>query len=83
MVIKTSCIYPPIPIRSYDWMAWVDGREEDTWLQGYGATEAQAIAELRERIEEAGEEAPEQCDCVFRGDIADVSECGLHGGEAR
>ena len=52
MEIRTSHIYPPIPIRSYDWMAWVDGREEDTTLQGYGATEAQAIAELQERIEE-------------------------------
>ena len=53
MDIRTSCICPSIPIRSYDWMAWVDGREENTWLQGYGATEEQAIAELRERIEEA------------------------------
>ena len=53
MQIKTSHIYPPIPIRSYDWMAYVDGHEEDTWLQGYGATEAQAIAELQERIEES------------------------------
>jgi hypothetical protein len=52
MVIRTSHIHPPIPIRSYDWMAWVDGREENTSLQGYGPTEEQAIAELRERIEE-------------------------------
>ena len=54
MDIRTAHIYPAIPIRSYDWMAWVDGREEDTWLQGYGRTEVEAIAELQERIEEEG-----------------------------
>jgi hypothetical protein len=51
-MIKTAYIYPPIPSRNFDWQAWIDGREENSWLQGYGPTEEAAIAELKERIEE-------------------------------
>jgi len=52
MTIKTSFVYPPIPSRDSDWMAYLDGHEENTRLQGWGRTEAEAIAELKERIEE-------------------------------
>jgi hypothetical protein len=27
--IRTDCICPPIPIRSFDWIAYIDGREEN------------------------------------------------------
>jgi hypothetical protein len=49
--IRTGYYPPPIPIRNFDWSAWVDGREE--WLTGRGPTEEAAIADLKEQIEEA------------------------------
>jgi hypothetical protein len=40
MKICTSYDYPPIPVRSADWCAWVDGTEEDA-LCGRGETRPQ------------------------------------------
>lgn len=51
MTIKTDFVYPPIPIRTCDWLAYVDGNEETDFA--YGATEAEAIANLRESLEVA------------------------------
>lgn len=48
--IVTSHIYPPIPIRDYDWCAYYDGEEEGDC--GYGATEAEAIRDLKDNYEE-------------------------------
>lgn len=48
MTIRTECIYPPIPIRTNDWLAWVDGDEET--LYAYGATEMEAITNLLEVV---------------------------------
>lgn len=48
--IRTSEIRPPIPILSMDWVAWIDGREQDG-PTGYGKTEAEAIADLKENLE--------------------------------
>ena len=50
MKIKTECHWPPIPIRSFDWSA-VD---DDTYNGpgspcGWGATEAEAIADFKEQ----------------------------------
>lgn len=53
MVIKTNFDYPPIPTRSHDWSAWVDGREE--WKVGHGQTELAAILNLHEQLVDAGE----------------------------
>jgi hypothetical protein len=66
--IMTAFEHPPIPVRDFDWSAWIDGREE--WLTGRGRTEAAAIADLREQIEEADEaqDAPAPKPAV--------SECG-------
>jgi hypothetical protein len=50
-VIKTQFTYPPIPSRAYDWSAWVDGQEEHG-PYGHGATEADAINDLRDQLEE-------------------------------
>ena len=45
--IITSHVYPPIPIRNFDWCAYVDGDEESE-RYGYGETEQEAIdGELR------------------------------------
>lgn len=46
--IKTEHVYPPIPIRSFDWCAWFDGMDEETRGHGWGKTEAEAIADLKE-----------------------------------
>ena len=55
-VVKTDHIYPPIPIRDNDWLAYFDGEEEDG-PQGWGKTEAEAICDLVDNYElEADEE---------------------------
>jgi len=61
--IRTSYDPKPIPFRGADWTAVTDDYdaswegEEDGWVSnhpiGYGATEAEAIADLMEQIEEA------------------------------
>lgn len=45
--IVTKHICPPIPMRQYDWCAHYDG-EEEAGDYGYGATEAEAIADFEE-----------------------------------
>ncbi len=50
--IITDHVYPPIPDRSCDWCAWVDGADEETRQQGWGSTEAEAIADLKEKLED-------------------------------
>jgi hypothetical protein len=47
--IKTEYRPKPIPTDLFDWIAWYDGREESGC--GYGRTEAEAIDDLRERID--------------------------------
>lgn len=51
--IVTSHQYPPIPIRSYDWLAYFEGDEEGP--QGWGPTEEAAIADLIENYDEPEE----------------------------
>lgn len=48
--IKTEFVYPPIPIRSQDWIAYFDGREEEG-PYGSGETEQAAIEDLIENWE--------------------------------
>lgn len=59
--VVTQFVYPPIPDRSHDWLAYLDGREEDTRFYGFGATESEARRELAAAIgaweEERGERA--------------------------
>lgn len=61
--IVTVNVYPPIPIRRFDWCAHYDGREE--WPSGWGATEAEAIADLTDNYECGGptEEKPDRPYC--------------------
>lgn len=49
--IITEHVYPPIPDRRFDWSAVTDGYEGGDPI-GYGRTEAEAIADLREQLEE-------------------------------
>ena len=41
----------PMPIRNFDWSAVTSNYEEGDPI-GFGATEAEAIADLREQLEE-------------------------------
>ena len=51
MQIRTEYIYPPIPIRSFDWCAYDDDLGADCSPVGYGATEQEAIDDLMEQID--------------------------------
>lgn len=44
MTIVTSHLFPPIPDRSHDWVAYFDGEEEG--LNGFGRTELNAVTDL-------------------------------------
>lgn len=52
--IVTSHIYPPIPIRDYDWCAYFDDVGADCSPYGYGRTEAEAKQDL---LDNYGEES--------------------------
>jgi len=47
--IVTAFVYPPIPIRNMDWCATTDDYEPGCPM-GNGATEAEAIADLKEQL---------------------------------
>lgn len=47
--IITDHIYPPIPIRDFDWMAY-HGGEEERGEYGYGRTEGEAIVDLTDNF---------------------------------
>ena len=53
--IITTFVYPPIPVRTSDWCAYFDGDEpsdDGHMKQGWGRTEAEAIADLKEQYDE-------------------------------
>jgi hypothetical protein len=56
MKIRTSYGAEPIPIRAFDWSAvddnTYDGAEDSHCPIGYGATERDAIDDLKRQIEE-------------------------------
>lgn len=49
--IITQHVFPPIPVRSSDWLAYQDGWEDG--LKGWGTTEDEAIADLKQQIDDA------------------------------
>lgn len=57
MNIRTQHVYPPIPIRTMDWCAFdedtYDGAEDSHPIVGWGATEAEAVADLKQLMEDA------------------------------
>ena len=63
--IKTQYVNPPIPSRSFDWMAWddntYDGAPDSITRNqiGHGQTEQAAIADLMEHFEQH----ENGCDC--------------------
>ena len=64
MKIVTHHVYPPIPIRRFDWSATTDDYdasfEDGEWRSsspvGYGATEAEAVADLMQILADTAEE---------------------------
>lgn len=50
--IVTHYAPPPIPVRGFDWCAWCFGEDEETRVQGWGASASEAISDLLEQIEE-------------------------------
>ncbi len=57
MKIKTTYVFPPIPLRCFDWSAidddTYDGAEDSHCPIGHGATEQEAIDDLMRQIEES------------------------------
>jgi hypothetical protein len=54
MKIRTKLIYPPIPIRQFDWSAVDDSTYDGPGCPiGTGTTEQEAIADLLQQIEES------------------------------
>lgn len=45
--IVTTFVYPPIPIRINDWSAHYEGEEDERMDMGWGATEQEAIDDLK------------------------------------
>lgn len=50
--IQTSHEFPPIPDRRFDWVAF---RDPEAGPRGYGRTEAEAVADLREQEDDPDE----------------------------
>lgn len=49
--IVTNYDFPPIPFRTMDWCAYFDG-EEELGGYGYGRTEAEAIADFINNLDD-------------------------------
>lgn len=60
LLIKTDFVYPPIPIRSFDYMAYddltYDPDPECRSVVGWGATEEEAVRDLINLIEDEEED---------------------------
>lgn len=57
--IITEHVYPPIPLRQFDWCAYPEGYEPTDsdgvgggGPVGWGRTEAEAIADYRQQVED-------------------------------
>ncbi len=46
MKIVTTHVYPPIPIRQFDWQAHYDSEADEQMNCGHGRTEAEAVVDL-------------------------------------
>ena len=71
--IVTYHAYPPIPVRTFDWLAYYDG-DEEAGQYGHGPTEEAAIADFIENCQE---------DCDLRLDgpakAAQAARCSCRG----
>lgn len=51
----TANIFPPIPIRDWDWCCYRDGDDELSHTYGWGRTEQEALADWRRLQQETHE----------------------------
>lgn len=54
MKVRTTNIFPPIPLRQFDWQAVFDDDEPNdngSMMVGYGSTEAEALEDLKNEFE--------------------------------
>jgi len=51
-LLWTINVYPPIPIRCYDWCCYEDGMEEYSHLYGWGYTKQGAIDDWIEHLKD-------------------------------
>lgn len=54
MTIKTEAVYPPVPIRDWDWQAYDDDTVDERSPYGEGPTEWEAICDLVEVLQWKG-----------------------------
>jgi len=59
-VITLCPVFPPIPDRSHDWLAFLADREEETRFYGWGRTEDEARQECEAAVREWEEERAEE-----------------------
>ena len=72
MKIVTNYVYPPIPIRQFDWSAIDDDTYDGEGCRiGYGATEQEAIDDLLDQMNDHGltdaEQKAQALRCACRG----------------
>lgn len=72
--IVTEHVNPPIPVRTSDWCAYYEGHEE-SGEYGYGATEAEAIADLKDNYGDPSTECP-MCHATVDEDYRYCAPCG-------
>ncbi len=83
--LVTSCVYPPIPDRRFDWIAYAEGQEE-SGDYGYGATEQEAIDDWVEGYAEEYEEREaaereKMADALHNGGLSPLGRALVEGME--
>lgn len=73
--IKTEHVYPPIPVRHMDWLAWYDGEEDEQMPHGSGATEKEAIRDLMDNHPRSGNPCTACGKPFFDGDTCGMGGC--------
>lgn len=56
MSVMVQQINPPIPTRVFDWVAWIDGSEEEG-PYGFGASKKEALDDLDHNMEPIGKDS--------------------------
>jgi hypothetical protein len=74
--IITTCDFPPIPIREFDWCAFYEG-DEEAGPRGYGASEAEALEDFITNYVDEEEEARQrerEADALHNGGLSAFGE---------
>jgi hypothetical protein len=84
MTIKTTYWAKPIPLRNFDWSAIDDATYDGPGCPiGHGATEAEAIRDLRTQLGEQDGHCEECGERITEGDLCDSCASGDAEVEAR